>query len=59
MAQGRSVKKKKFVFSSNAVCRPESWRFERRVTRTSAHQCPPVRECDCGIGWGFGKSLGG
>eukprot|EP00966_Prymnesium_polylepis_P221461 5122973-Prymnesium_polylepis.1 len=30
MAQGRSVNKKKTVFSSNAVCSPEPWRFERR-----------------------------
>jgi hypothetical protein len=26
MAQGRSVNKKKSVFSSNAVCSPEPWR---------------------------------
>eukprot|EP00966_Prymnesium_polylepis_P166131 3840295-Prymnesium_polylepis.1 len=33
MALGRSVNKKTSVFSSNdAVCRPEPWRFERRVT---------------------------
>ena len=32
MAQGRSVNKKKSVFSSNAVCSPEPWRFERRVS---------------------------
>eukprot|EP00966_Prymnesium_polylepis_P150283 3471546-Prymnesium_polylepis.1 len=26
----RSVNKEKSVFSSNAVCSPEPWRFERR-----------------------------
>eukprot|EP00966_Prymnesium_polylepis_P237236 5486704-Prymnesium_polylepis.2 len=36
MAQGRSVKKKRSVFTSNAVCRPEPWHFERRVTHQSA-----------------------
>eukprot|EP00966_Prymnesium_polylepis_P167125 3863230-Prymnesium_polylepis.1 len=29
MTQGRSVNKKKSVLSSNAVCTPEPWRFER------------------------------
>ena len=28
----RSVNKEKSVFSSNAVCSPEPWRFERRVS---------------------------
>ena len=28
----RSVNKEKSVFSSNAVCSPEAWRFERRVS---------------------------
>jgi hypothetical protein len=44
MAQGRSVKKKKSVFSSNAVCRPERWRFERRFTHLSATVGAHVRQ---------------
>ena len=45
MAQGRSVNKKTSVFSSNdAVCRPEPWRFERRVTHQSATVGAHVRQ---------------
>eukprot|EP00966_Prymnesium_polylepis_P050192 1161986-Prymnesium_polylepis.1 len=44
MAQGRSVNKKKSVFSSNAVCSPEPWRFERRVTHQSATVGAHVRQ---------------
>eukprot|EP00966_Prymnesium_polylepis_P043121 1001598-Prymnesium_polylepis.1 len=50
MAQGRSVSKKKFVFSSNAVCSPEPWSFERRVTHHATSPRLWARMCVNGQG---------
>eukprot|EP00966_Prymnesium_polylepis_P248131 5737663-Prymnesium_polylepis.1 len=37
--QGRSVDKKQSVCSSNAVCTPVPWRFERRLASHTARNC--------------------